>query len=39
MRKLHTTGIMPRSYYEAINIIFDSGRESEMICLQEGKYD
>ena len=33
MPKLHTTGIMPTSYYEAINIVFDPGRESEMICL------
>lgn len=25
MPKLHTTGIMPTSYYEAINIVFDPG--------------
>ena len=39
MPKLHTTGIMPTSITKAINIVFDPGRESEMICLKEETYD
>jgi hypothetical protein len=37
MPELHTTGIIPTSYYEAINIVFDPGQELEMIYLEEEK--